>query len=114
MADTSDLLQLYELLYADLRSGNFINAIKRIKDEPALSNWNKDHAGIGSDSMLLKLHAVISSVHDGVGDFKEAESWILRQRFDVKSELERELLRLDHDTTGEHTAAERELLFARS
>jgi hypothetical protein len=114
MANTSDLLQLYEFLYVNLRSGNFIDATKRIKNEPALDGLNKDHAGIGSDSMLLKLHAVIASVHDGVGDFKEAEAWIHRQRFDVKGEIEREFLNPDRDTAREHTDAERDLLFART
>jgi tetratricopeptide (TPR) repeat protein len=113
MASTSDLLQLYENLYLDLRHGNFVSATERITIEPALSGWNKDHPGIGSDSMLLKLHAVISSVYDGVGNFDEAAAWIQRQRVDVKSRLEQELLKADRDTATEYTSEERELLFAR-
>ena len=114
MASTSDLLQLYQLLYMDLRSGNFTGAIERMRSEQALSGWNKDQPGIGSDPMLLKLHAVISSVQDGVGNFDEAAAWINRQRFDVKSKLEQELLQPDPDPATEHTAEERELLFART
>ncbi|HEY6250540.1 MAG TPA: hypothetical protein VI685_11320, partial [Candidatus Angelobacter sp.] len=118
MIQNAGLQEVYENLFADFRSANYRKAAERIKASPILNGWNPQEQGIANNALYLKLHAVIASVYDGIGDFDEASKWIEHQGSDVKCILASYLLKLkqavDGDVATDLVLCERDLLFARS